>query len=158
MTMNDLDTITLRMEKEISAAGGKLSKVYYCIQTKSENCNCRKPRNGLFVKAQSELSIADMEKSFFVGDTDWVLSWELKEVKRIAERLGLPSWRSELQGIFRQSVFMGGNELRIGYSYLEVVPLFSIAPGLMITLAVLAFNFMGDGLRDALDPRLRGTI
>ena len=48
-----------------------------------------------------------------------------------------------------------GNELRIGYSYLEVVPLFSFAPGLMITLAVLAFNFMGDGLRDALDPRLR---
>lgn len=50
-----------------------------------------------------------------------------------------------------------GNELRVGYSYLEVVPLFSIAPGLMITLAVLAFNFMGDGLRDALDPRLAGN-
>jgi ABC-type dipeptide/oligopeptide/nickel transport system permease subunit len=47
-----------------------------------------------------------------------------------------------------------GNELRIGYSYLEIVPLFSLAPGLMITLAVLAFNFIGDGLRDALDPRL----
>jgi ABC-type dipeptide/oligopeptide/nickel transport system permease subunit len=50
-----------------------------------------------------------------------------------------------------------GYELRIGYSYLEIVPLFSLAPGLMITLAVLAFNFMGDGLRDALDPRLRGS-
>lgn len=50
-----------------------------------------------------------------------------------------------------------GNELRIGYSYLEIVPLFSIAPGLMITLAVLAFNFIGDGLRDALDPRLRSN-
>jgi ABC-type dipeptide/oligopeptide/nickel transport system permease subunit len=49
-----------------------------------------------------------------------------------------------------------GKELRIGYSYLEVVPLFSIAPGLLITLAILAFNFLGDGLRDALDPRLRG--
>jgi len=49
-----------------------------------------------------------------------------------------------------------GKELRIGYSYLEVVPLFSIAPGLLITLAVLAFNFLGDGMRDALDPRLRG--
>jgi len=51
-----------------------------------------------------------------------------------------------------------GNELRIGYSYLEIVPLFSFAPGLMITLAVLGFNFMGDGLRDALDPRLRGNM
>ncbi len=48
-----------------------------------------------------------------------------------------------------------GNELKIGYAYLEVVPLFSIAPGLMITLAVLAFNLIGDGIRDVFDPRLR---
>ena len=50
-----------------------------------------------------------------------------------------------------------GGELRIGFTYLETVPLFSIAPGLMISLAVVAFNFVGDGLRDALDPRLQGT-
>jgi peptide/nickel transport system permease protein len=31
-------------------------------------------------------------------------------------------------------------------------------PGLMIFLTVLGFNFIGDGLRDAMDPRLRGTI
>ncbi|MGO9017915.1 MAG: ABC transporter permease [Syntrophobacteraceae bacterium] len=49
-----------------------------------------------------------------------------------------------------------GKELRTGYSYLETVPFFSIAPGLLITLAILAFNFLGDGLRDSLDPRLRG--
>jgi len=49
-----------------------------------------------------------------------------------------------------------GKALRVGYSYMENVPLFSIAPGILITLAVLAFNFLGDGLRDALDPRLRG--
>jgi len=30
-------------------------------------------------------------------------------------------------------------------------------PGLAIMLAVLAFNLVGDGLRDALDPRLRGS-
>jgi ABC-type dipeptide/oligopeptide/nickel transport system permease subunit len=49
-----------------------------------------------------------------------------------------------------------GKELRVGFTYLEAVPLFSIAPGLMITLVVVAFNFVGDGLRDALDPRLKG--
>ncbi|MEW6185682.1 MAG: ABC transporter permease [Thermodesulfobacteriota bacterium] len=49
-----------------------------------------------------------------------------------------------------------GKELRTGYAYLETVPFFSIAPGVLITLAVLAFNFLGDGLRDSLDPRLRG--
>ncbi|MET4491244.1 ABC transporter permease [Bradyrhizobium sp. LA7.1] len=49
-----------------------------------------------------------------------------------------------------------GKELRVGFTYLEVVPLFSLAPGLMISLTVLGFNFFGDGLRDALDPRLKG--
>jgi ABC-type dipeptide/oligopeptide/nickel transport system permease subunit len=49
-----------------------------------------------------------------------------------------------------------GKELRVGFTYLETVPLFSIVPGLMITIVVIAFNFVGDGLRDALDPRLKG--
>ena len=49
-----------------------------------------------------------------------------------------------------------GKELRLGYTYMERAPLFSLVPGLLITATVLAFNFVGDGLRDALDPRLRG--
>jgi peptide/nickel transport system permease protein len=32
-------------------------------------------------------------------------------------------------------------------------PLLAILPGLALTLAVLAFNFVGDGLRDAFDPK-----
>jgi len=50
-----------------------------------------------------------------------------------------------------------GKELRVGFTYLETAPLFSIAPGVMISLAIISFNFVGDGLRDALDPRLRGA-
>ena len=49
-----------------------------------------------------------------------------------------------------------GRELRIGYTYLTTSPLYSLAPGLMITLAIMAFIMLGDGLRDALDPRIRG--
>ncbi len=49
-----------------------------------------------------------------------------------------------------------GQALRVGYTYLEIIPLYSIAPGILITLTILAFNFVGDGLRDALDPRIRG--
>jgi peptide/nickel transport system permease protein len=37
-------------------------------------------------------------------------------------------------------------------------PILSFAPGFVIMLVVLSFNMVGDGLRDALDPRLRGTI
>ncbi|MCP4694875.1 MAG: ABC transporter permease [Desulfobacterales bacterium] len=49
-----------------------------------------------------------------------------------------------------------GRELRVGYTYLTTVPIFSMAPGLLIMLAVMSFILLGDGLRDALDPRIRG--
>jgi peptide/nickel transport system permease protein len=45
-----------------------------------------------------------------------------------------------------------------GQHYLLTNPLLSIVPGAAIILVVLAFNLVGDGLRDALDPRLRGRI
>lgn len=40
--------------------------------------------------------------------------------------------------------------------FLRVSPILSIAPGVMIMITVLALNFVGDALRDALDPRARG--
>jgi peptide/nickel transport system permease protein len=39
--------------------------------------------------------------------------------------------------------------------YVFTAPALAIYPGLAITIVVLAFNFLGDGLRDALDPRRR---
>ncbi len=42
--------------------------------------------------------------------------------------------------------------------YLMDHPLLSIAPGVAIMLVVFGFNMIGDGLRDALDPRLRGRL
>ena len=47
-----------------------------------------------------------------------------------------------------------GIELRSGYQYMELNPAVAIIPGLAIFLTVLSFNFLGDGLRTALDPRL----
>jgi peptide/nickel transport system permease protein len=45
-----------------------------------------------------------------------------------------------------------------GYHYLITNPILSFAPGMAIMLVVFSFNMVGDGLRDALDPRLRGVI
>ena len=45
-----------------------------------------------------------------------------------------------------------------GYYYLITNPILSFAPGLAIMLTVFSFNMLGDGLRDALDPRLRGVL
>jgi peptide/nickel transport system permease protein len=51
-----------------------------------------------------------------------------------------PSWGSILAG---------------GRTYLRLAPWVTIFPGLAIMLTVLGFNLLGDGLRDALDPRLK---
>ena len=47
-----------------------------------------------------------------------------------------------------------GNMLNNAQAYVLYAPWVAVYPGMMITLTVLSFNFFGDGLRDALDPRL----
>lgn len=48
-----------------------------------------------------------------------------------------------------------GSMVSSSYGFLETDPWPTLFPGLAIALAVLGFNLLGDGLRDALDPRLR---
>jgi len=56
---------------------------------------------------------------------------------------GTPSW---------------GAMLNEGRQYMLVAPHLSVFPGVAIMLVVLSFNFLGDGLRDALDPRATGPV
>jgi peptide/nickel transport system permease protein len=48
-----------------------------------------------------------------------------------------------------------GNMLEGAYNYIETAYWLWLFPGLLILLIVLSINFVGDGLRDALDPRSR---
>lgn len=48
-----------------------------------------------------------------------------------------------------------GSMVSTGYSILQIAPWAALFPGLAIGLTVLGFNLLGDGLRDALDPRIR---
>lgn len=54
-----------------------------------------------------------------------------------------PTWGGMLSGSAR--------------SYMSTAPWLALAPGMCIMLVVLAFNLLGDTVRDVLDPRLRGT-
>ena len=45
--------------------------------------------------------------------------------------------------------------IRDGLPVLLIAPWLSIFPGLAILVSVLAFNLVGDGVRDVLDPRAR---
>jgi len=48
-----------------------------------------------------------------------------------------------------------GTLLSDARDFLSKAPWLSLFPGIAITMAVLGFNLLGDGLRDLLDPRLR---
>lgn len=91
---------------------------------------------------------------------------------RTARAKGMPEWRmvaatlNVANAILLESYlsYLGygiqppaaslGNMLNNAQIYLTSAPWLAIAPGVAITLAVTSFNFLGDGLRDALDPRM----
>ena len=62
-----LDEITRKMLGEIEKSGAKVKKVYYCIHQDSDNCDCRKPKAGMFRQAEKELGIKALG-AYFVGD------------------------------------------------------------------------------------------
>ena len=50
-----------------------------------------------------------------------------------------------------------GGMIREGFQNILSDPWISIYPGIFILITVLAFNMLGDGLRDAIDPKLRNS-
>jgi peptide/nickel transport system permease protein len=51
-----------------------------------------------------------------------------------------------------------GRMLSEGRDFMQDAPWMGFFPGMAIVLAVMGFNFLGDGLRDALDPRLKAVL
>ncbi len=72
----------------------------------------------------------------------------------VARAILLESYVSYLGYGIQPPAASWGNMLNNAQIYLTSAPWLAIAPGLAITLAVTSFNFLGDGLRDALDPRM----
>lgn len=63
-SLGELDRIHRKMEDLLEV---KFHGIYFCPHAKEENCNCRKPKQGLLEKAIKELSI-DVTKSYLIGD------------------------------------------------------------------------------------------
>ncbi|WP_246523159.1 ABC transporter permease [Neoroseomonas eburnea] len=71
----------------------------------------------------------------------------------VARAILLESYVSYLGYGIQPPIPSWGNMLEKAQQYLTTAPWLAILPGVMITLTVASFNFVGDGLRDALDPR-----
>jgi len=48
-----------------------------------------------------------------------------------------------------------GSMVQVGFQYLELAPMLVMAPAIIIFVAVLGFNLLGEGLRETLDPNAR---
>lgn len=66
-TLRALKDITKKMLREIKKSGGKITGVFYCPHRNEDNCDCRKPKVGLFRKALKRGSI-NFGDTFFIGD------------------------------------------------------------------------------------------
>jgi len=66
-TKEKLDKITKNMLTQIEKSGGRIKKVLYCLHTKEDNCDCKKPKTGLFVKAVGNIG-DDLKNIYFIGD------------------------------------------------------------------------------------------
>ena len=66
-TKEKLGEINQKMIDELKTEGVRLKKTYYCIHQNSDNCDCRKPKTGLFRLAEKELGIT-ASGNFFIGD------------------------------------------------------------------------------------------
>jgi len=72
----------------------------------------------------------------------------------VAKAILLESYVSYLGYGIQPPAASWGNMLNNAQIYITSAPWLAIVPGVAITLAVTTFNFLGDGLRDALDPRM----
>jgi D-glycero-D-manno-heptose 1,7-bisphosphate phosphatase len=67
-TQEALDEIDRKMRVECEKIGGKIKKSFYCPHRPEDNCDCRKPKTGLFEMARKELGLST-EGAFYIGDS-----------------------------------------------------------------------------------------
>lgn len=67
-SLDALNKIHEKMIKQINAAGGKLTGIYFCPHTPTENCDCRKPKPGMLLQIQKDFNVKNTDM-IYVGDS-----------------------------------------------------------------------------------------
>lgn len=83
MTKEDLDKIHKNMQRELEKSGGEIDAIYYCPHNYKDNCDCRKPKPGMFFQAADDHDV-DLTRGVFIGDSETdLLAGEAAGVKTI---------------------------------------------------------------------------
>jgi len=67
-SQKDLQNIHQKMHQELAKIGGKIDKIYFCPHTPDDNCDCRKPKAGMFKQIAQDYKI-DLQGAINIGDT-----------------------------------------------------------------------------------------
>ena len=74
MTEQDLKDIHTKMIEELKNSGAKIDGIYYCPHDEKDNCNCRKPKIGMFLKSFKDFKDVgikiSLSKSYMIGDSE----------------------------------------------------------------------------------------
>lgn len=68
ISMDDVDAIDAEIRRLAAEAGAEIAGSYYCPHLNDDDCDCRKPRPGLLLRAAEELDL-DLSASWMVGDS-----------------------------------------------------------------------------------------
>jgi len=63
-----LQKIHQKMHQELKKGGGKIDKIYFCPHKPDDNCDCRKPKTGMFKQIAQDYKI-DLQGAINIGDT-----------------------------------------------------------------------------------------
>lgn len=116
------------------------------------------------VTSLKELDFVQASRSFGASNTHIILVELLPNVLapitvaatlKIATAVLMESYVSFLGYGVQPPISSWGNMLTNAQGNFDTEPSLAILPGLLITLTVVSFNFLGDGLRDAFDPKLK---
>ena len=64
-----LDKLTANMLERVTAAGGRIQGVHYCVHQTTDDCECKKPKTALFLGALQGRPV-DKASVFFIGDSE----------------------------------------------------------------------------------------
>jgi D-glycero-D-manno-heptose 1,7-bisphosphate phosphatase len=99
MTVKDLEQLHSLMENALSCEKKYIDKIYFCPHLETSNCDCRKPRIGMFMKAKLDFPEININGSFLVGDSDSDIlagrDFGLETVK-VSNSFTLYDWLTEL--------------------------------------------------------------
>lgn len=70
ITFEQYHDFTNKMLSKLRASGINILDIFYCEHSSSENCSCKKPKNGMYQKAINKYEKINRDKSIMIGDSN----------------------------------------------------------------------------------------